>query len=242
MLNGLDLFSGIGGLSMALAPWVRPIAYCEIDRYCQAVLLSRMRDGTIRRAPIWDDVTTLLPSLLPRHGIDVIYGGPPCQDFSVAGSKRGLEGRRGSMALEMLRLVDDIRPSFVFLENVPGILSRGFWEVVSRLSALGYEYRHDVLSAYDMGAPHPRERVWLMAHAHGSRLQVSRGQSSSRAASLRQAAERGLQGEVWLPATGELRRVADGIRPGTHRIRALGNAVVPQCAREAFMRLMGLTA
>jgi len=72
MLNGLDLFSGIGGLSLALSPWVRPIAYCENDRYAQAVLLSRMYDGQLPSAPIWDDVTTLLPELLPGSEIDII--------------------------------------------------------------------------------------------------------------------------------------------------------------------------
>jgi DNA (cytosine-5)-methyltransferase 1 len=82
-MNGLDLFSGIGGISLALEPWVRTVAYCEQDRYAQGVLLSRMRSGGIDRAPIWDDVRTLNKSILPN--IDIIFGGFPCQDISVAG-------------------------------------------------------------------------------------------------------------------------------------------------------------
>jgi len=75
-MNGLDLFSGIGGIGIALEPWVRTVAYCERDRYAQGVLLSRMRSGDIDTAPIWDDVTTLRGDMLPR--IDIIFGGFPC--------------------------------------------------------------------------------------------------------------------------------------------------------------------
>lgn len=82
-LHGLDLFSGIGGIGIALELWVRTVAYCERDRYAQGVLLSRMRSGEIDRAPIWDDVTTLRGDMLPR--IDIVFGGFPCQDLSVAG-------------------------------------------------------------------------------------------------------------------------------------------------------------
>jgi len=92
VLNGLDLFSGIGGISLALDPWVRTVAYCERDRYAQAVLLSRMRAAQLCAAPIWDDVRTLRFELLPP--IDIITGGFPCQDISVAGAGAGLEGGR----------------------------------------------------------------------------------------------------------------------------------------------------
>ena len=119
MLNGLDLFSGIGGLSVALSPWAKPIAYCENDRYCQAVLLSRMSDGQIETAPIWDDITTLVSGMLPRNGIDIIYAGFPCQDISVAGTGKGLGGERSGLFFEIVRLASELRPRFVFLENVP---------------------------------------------------------------------------------------------------------------------------
>jgi DNA (cytosine-5)-methyltransferase 1 len=162
MLNGLDIFSGIGGLTTALSPWVNPKAYCEIDRYPQAVLLSRMANLELPSAPIWDDVRTLSKGMLPV--IDIIYGGFPCQDISLAGLGRGLAGERSGLVFEIFRLVKEIKPAFVFLENVPAIRTRGGERVVKELAALGYDCRWDCLSAYDVGAPHKRERWWLLAH------------------------------------------------------------------------------
>ena len=91
VLNGLDLFSGIGGISIALQEWVKPITYCESDAYCQAVLLSRMADGALYNATIWDDITTLDGAAFSGC-VDIIYGGFPCQDISIAGNGAGLAG------------------------------------------------------------------------------------------------------------------------------------------------------
>lgn len=242
MLNGLDLFSGIGGLALALKPWVDTVAYCEIDRFCQGVLLSRMADGTLSRGPIWDDVSSLSGAMLPA--IDIVYGGFPCQDISIAGLGKGLAGERSILVFEALRLVAELRPSFVFLENVTAIRFRGSSTIVGRLAELGYDCRWDVLGAHDLGAPHQRDRWWFLAHTNraglpepGSEpLQASPGEEP-----FRPPVKRGVQDEIWLPATGELCRVPDGLRPATHRIKSLGNAVVPQCAREAFCRLMGVS-
>ncbi len=171
-MYGLDLFSGIGGITKALEPYVQPVAYCENDRYAQAVLLSRMRDGLLPCAPIWDDVTTLRAESLPLLP-DIIYGGFPCQDISVAGRGEGLDGKRSGLFFEIARLIGEIRPRFVFLENVPAIRLRGGNTVVGTLAGLGYDCRWDLLSAADMGANHERERWWLLAHArHGGRGNV----------------------------------------------------------------------
>lgn len=243
MLNGLDLFSGIGGLTLALAPWVRPFAYCEADPYCQAVLLSRMADGCLPPAPIWDDVRTLRGDMVAGGGCDIIYGGFPCQDISIAGNGTGLEGERSRLFFEIARLVRDIRPPFVFLENVPAIAFRGLDQVTGVLAACGYDCRWDMLRASDVGADHQRERWWLLANTDSQRLERAGAQSLKESVgefSSDVTAERGVQGALWLPATSELRRIPDGIRPASHRLRALGNAVVPQCAREAFQRLSGL--
>lgn len=161
-MYGLDLFSGIGGLTKALEGYVQPIAYCENDRYAQAVLLTRMASGEIPLAPIWDDIRTLQPgSLAP---LDIIYGGFPCQDISVAGRGAGLAGERSGLFFEIARLVSEVRPRFVFLENVPAINRRGGDIVVGTLADIGYDARWDVLSAADVGANHVRERWWLLAH------------------------------------------------------------------------------
>jgi len=241
-MNGLDLFSGIGGLTSALLPWVRPIAYCENDRYAQAVLLSRMADCSLPAAPIWHDVRTLrwdrdLPT------IDIIYGGFPCQDISCAGNGAGLAGERSGLFFEIERLVSELEPSFVFLENVSAIRTRGADVVAGRLANLGYDCRWQTLSAADVGAPHRRKRWWLLAYSMRTRLQKSwREESKAEDLWRRSAAQRRVQDPFWLPTTGELRRVADGLSPATHRVKALGNAVVPQCAREAFMRLSGISS
>lgn len=164
-LNGLDLFSGIGGLTLALHEWVRPIAYCENDRYAQSVLLSRMHDGGLPIAPIWDDVRTLQNAHLPK--VDIIAGGFPCQNLSCAGRGEGLGGERSGLYLEIERIVRETNPAFVFLENVPAIRTRGLGRVVWGLSELGYDLRWTVVSAAEVGAPHLRKRWFLLAHASG---------------------------------------------------------------------------
>lgn len=163
MLNGVDLFSGIGGLSLALRDYVRPLAYCEIDRYAQSVLLSRMADGQLYTAPIWDDVRTLTGDMLPALHVDIVYGGFPCQDISAAGSRTGLEGKRSGLVFEALRLIKETWPAYVFFENVPAIRTRGAERVGKELAQLGYDSRWGLLSAYDVGAPHRRERWWMLA-------------------------------------------------------------------------------
>src|ERR1700685_2909567 len=102
-MRGLDLFSGIGGLTKALEGYVTPIAYCENDRYAQAVLLQRMSTGDLPSAPIWDDIRTLSGYKLPRRP-HIIYGGFPCQDISVAGRREGLAGKRSGLFFQILRL------------------------------------------------------------------------------------------------------------------------------------------
>lgn len=167
LLKGLDLFSGIGGISKALEPWVQTVAYCEQDRFCQGVLLSRMQSDDLIRAPIWDDVSTLSGGMLPR--IDIIFGGFPCQDISVAGHGKGLEGERSGLFFEIVRLVGELRPSFVFLENVPAITGRGLDRVLGELVTLGYDCRWGILSAAEVGALHKRERWFLLAYSSSKR-------------------------------------------------------------------------
>lgn len=183
MLNGLDLFSGIGGLTVALSPWVKPVAYCEKERYAQSVLLSRMGDGSVPRAPIWDDIKTLRgESLNPL--IDIVYGGFPCQDISVAGNGAGLAGERSGLFFEICRLVKEIKPAFIFLENVPAIRTRGLREVIRALTDLGYDCRWTRVSAQEVGANHKRERWFLLAHSNSTNIRNqqrrSRGKSGQR--------------------------------------------------------------
>jgi DNA (cytosine-5)-methyltransferase 1 len=166
-VNGLDLFSGIGAVSLALRPWVRTVAYCEILDYRRRVLVSRMEVGELETAPVWDDVRTLDALELAAIGatpVDIIFGGFPCQDLSCAGRGAGLAGERSGLFFEIMRLAGELRPRFVFLENVPAIRTRGAAAVGAELARLGYDCRWDHLSAYDMGAPHLRDRWFCLAH------------------------------------------------------------------------------
>jgi len=170
LLNGLDLFSGIGGISLGLKKFVRPIAYCENDRYAQGVLLSRMGSGDLPNAPIWDDITTLgREQIAELPTIDIIYGGFPCQDISCAGNRIGLGGKRSGLFFEIVRLAEIIKPKFIFLENVPAIRNMGLNTIGEELARLRYDCRWGVISAYDVGAPHLRKRWFLLAYAKGQR-------------------------------------------------------------------------
>jgi len=252
---------------MALAPWVRPVAYCEVDRYCQGVLLSRMSEGKLPVAPIWDDVRTLKGSYLPSSRVDIVYGGFPCQDISVAGHGKGLEGGRSGLFFEVIRLVEETNSPWVFLENVPAIRTRGLKEVIGAFTDLGYDCRWTCVSAAELGAPHLRKRWFLLAHSRsersgnesGRRSGSSRekqtepfnnGSKESLAYANKSGLEKLLEGQEKERKTAfgappwsiepDVGRVANGIQFRVDRIKALGNAVVPLQAREAFKRLMGL--
>lgn len=242
MLHGLDLFSGIGGLTVALAPWVLPVAYCENDRYATAVLLDRMANGKIPLAPIWDDVRTLQGDNLPS--VDMVYGGFPCQDISVAGAGKGLEGERSGLFFEIMRLADEVRPRFLFLENVPAITARGLGRVLGELSTRGYSARWTMLSAAEVGALHKRKRWWLLAYSQGERLErlrLERGAAKADAEERLPELGGGCWSAEWWQSEPKLGRVAHGVPNRVDRLKCLGNAVVPLQARTAFEMLMGLS-
>ena len=241
MLNGLDLFSGIGGLSVALSEWVRPRIYCEIDPYCQGVLLSRQNRGYIGTAPIWSDVSNLEGNRL-RHHIDIIYGGFPCQDISIGGLGKGLAGERSGLFFEIVRLAKEIKPKFIFLENVPAILTRGGSTVVHTLTKMGYDCRWCVVSS-SKHVNQRRERWFLLAKSSCMRQQERPRQ---RIQSIRETSLDAESGnyklsdmESWGTYARSMRK-DHGIPNRVDRVRALGNAVVPEQAKEAFKILMGI--
>jgi len=174
MLNGLDLFSGIGGIALALSQWVKPVAYCEIDRYAQGILLSRMRAGQLPIAPIWDDVRSLSRKNVLGQ-VDILTGGFPCQDISAAGAGIGLGGERSGLFQHIARLVVETNPRFVFLENVPAIRTRGLNCVAQTFTELGYDCRWTIVSAAEVGAPHLRKRWFMLAHSVRERGRLQQG-------------------------------------------------------------------
>lgn len=162
----LDLFSGIGGMSLA-ADWagVQTVAFCEIEPYCQKVLKRHWPC-----VPIYDDVRKLTKKRLKEDGviddertIDIVAGGYPCQPFSVAGKRRGTEDDR-HLWPEMFRIVRELRPTWVVGENVAGHVSLGLDDVLSDLESEGYQTRAFVLPALAVGAPHRRDRVFVVAY------------------------------------------------------------------------------
>ena len=162
-LNELALFSGAGGgiLGGHLLGW-RTVCAVEQNQYAASVLVARQNDGTLPPFPIWDDVCTF--DGRPWHGIvDVISGGFPCQDISAAGKGVGITGERSGLWKEFARIIGEVRPRYVFVENSPMLVNRGLGTVLGDLSALGFDAEWGVVSAADVGAPHERERIWIVA-------------------------------------------------------------------------------
>jgi DNA (cytosine-5)-methyltransferase 1 len=245
-VNGLDLFSGIGGMSIGLKEWVRPFAYCEIDPYCQGVLLSRQSNGVIDKGPIWDDILTLNAKNV-GCGIDIIYGGFPCQDISTLGNGEGLEGKRSRLFFEIVRLAKEIKPKFLFLENVSAITRRGGPAIAKIIAEMGYDCRWCVISAEGLMAPHKRERWFLLAHSNGepSRETYTKtlSQQEEQGPWLRHSRPnwRDGFGKHWKENKCPPFGMDDGLPFELDRARALGNSVCPQQAREAFKVLIGIT-
>lgn len=168
-LRELALFAGAGGgiLGGHLLGW-RTVCAVEKDPYAAGVLLARQNDGCLAPFPVWDDVCTF--DGRPWRGIvDVISGGFPCQDISVAGRGDGIDGERSGLWVEMARIVREVRPRYVFVENSPALTARGLGRVLGDLSALGFDAKWGIVAASDVGAPHRRERIWIVAHANSMR-------------------------------------------------------------------------
>ena len=167
-MNELALFAGAGGgiLGGHLLGW-RTVCAVEWETYPASVLCARQNDGLLPPFPIWDDVQTFDGK--PWRGIvDVISGGFPCQDISVAGKGVGIDGERSGMWGEMARIIHEVRPRFVFVENSPMLTSRGLGRVLGDLASMGFDARWGVLGAADIGANHQRDRIWIVAKQMGN--------------------------------------------------------------------------
>ena len=158
-MNVLDLFSGIGGFSLGLErAGMKTVAFCEVDKKCQAVLRKHWPN-----VPIFDDVSTLRGKDIEEK-IDVICGGFPCQDISLAGKGAGLEGKRSGLWSEFKRLIEEIKPKYAIIENVSALRSRGLDQVLREISEIGYDAEWHCITASSVGAPHRRDRIWIVAY------------------------------------------------------------------------------
>ena len=168
-MNELALFAGAGGgiLGGTLLGW-RTVCAVEIEPYPASVLAQRQNDGVLPPFPIWDDVRTFDGK--PWRGIvDVVSGGFPCQDISAAGKGVGITGERSGLWKEYARIVGEVRPRFFLVENSPMLTIRGLGTVLGDISSLGYDAQWGVVSAADAGAPHLRERIWIVAYSDSMR-------------------------------------------------------------------------
>ena len=249
-LRVLDLFSGIGGFSLGLegAGGFETVAFCEIEPYCRRVLAKHWPG-----VPCYDDVRNLTADTLRRDGIavDVICGGFPCQDISVANvTGKGLAGERSGLWREYARLVREIRPQFVVIENVAALLGRGLGDVLGDVSESGYDAEWFALPASALGAPHQRDRLWIVAYPGGSGRE---GHHSITSILERRAAaftvDRNPFSDAWRALDGGFAdlRTGDGLSVvvDRHRVKALGNAVVPQIPEligRAIMQAEGIAA
>jgi DNA (cytosine-5)-methyltransferase 1 len=223
-MRELSLFTGAGGglLASHLLGWT-PIAYVEIDDYCQRVLAQRIADGQLPCQPIFTDINSFASQVAPslRGLVDVVTGGFPCQDVSSAGRGGGLGGKKSSLWYAMLDCIAAIRPRFVFAENSPYLRSRGLQEVLEGLASVGYHAAWGVLGARHVGAPHRRDRLWIRAELADPDNEAERvvpehaevgstpGPGESNAPSPRRQ---------WVPSDpgGLQLRVSEGWRPWTH--------------------------
>ena len=273
----LDLFSGIGGFSLGLerTGGFETVAFCEIEEYPRKVLAKHW-PGVKQ----YEDVRQLTADRLRADGIsvDVITGGFPCQDISVAGAGAGIEGERSGLWSEISRLTGELRPRYVILENVSALLGRGLGRVLGDLAQIGYDAEWHCVPASAIGAPHRRDRIWIIAYARSLRVgELTRsrnlrdkerdysqaklrrdeltlgtsadgerkplaytnnqglqgreetGNTSCIGPRFQQQFERCLNGyrTAW-ETEPNVGRVAHGIPARSHRLKGLGNAVVPQ--------------
>ena len=321
----LDLFSGIGGFSLGLeAAGMETVAFCEREPFCQAVLKKHWPD-----IPCHEDVTTL-DGKQYNGTIDVIAGGFPCQDISLAGKGAGLAGERSGLWFEYLRIIKEVQPRYVIIENVSALRSRGLEEVLRSLAEIGYDAEWHCIPASAIGAPHRRDRIWIVAYtrsagrdagnvcqqrddgkpieqgrsiisaepseapspvANAESIGHSRGKPSNKASEKRTIEGGGQSEGLWItePCDADriqhdgiipdamceglegqrtlasrigtqlkdpsysrgwqsepnVGRVADGIPARVHRLKALGNSIVPQIAEiigEAIMQAEGEVA
>jgi DNA (cytosine-5)-methyltransferase 1 len=231
-MNVLDLFSGIGGFSLGLErAGMRTVAFCEIDPFCRRVLAKHWPS-----VPCYDDVRSLTAYNLRADGItpDVICGGFPCQDISEAGKGAGIDGERSGLWIEYARIISGVRPKFVLVENTSALLTRGLQRVIGDLAGIGYDAEWSIVSACALGAPHPRERMFILAYPEGEwRQQCGRFKFDA----VREVA-RNLHQRFREP---EPARVAYGIPNRTHRNSAIGNAVMPQIPEIIGRAIMSAT-
>ena len=257
-----SLFSGIGGFELG-AKWAfddagikhKVLWQCEQDKFCQKILKKHWPN-----IHIYDDITTINTKQLPH--VDILMGGFPCQDISIAGHMRGINAKRSGLFWEMYKIICDIRPQIVVLENVANFTICGLPAVLGAFAKIGYDAEWTTISAKQFGAPHVRKRVFVVcyiADANSKRPQKEKNVRNAhgkhnKASLFKIRNEQAKPGHVsanndakppnWhLEAPTSIYRVDDGIcrklyRTNNKRLKSLGNAIVPQCSKWVFDQII----
>lgn len=224
----LALFAGAGGglYGSLLLGWT-PICAVEKDRYRRAVLLARQRDGIFPRFAIHDDIRTFAGTLL-RGRVDVITAGFPCQPFSFAGKRLGADDER-NLWPETIRVIRDVRPRLALLENVPGLLSSGeyFGQILGDLAEAGFDAEWDVFSSCSVGAPHTRDRLFLLAYSARELGEKRLGDGQTKQGPLPANGHRANTSEWWMEPFAGIRGISNGVAGRRIRLEALGLGQVP---------------
>jgi len=244
-MNELALFAGAGGgiLAGKLLEW-RTVCAVELDLYAASVLVQRQDDGSLPCFPVWSDISTF--DGRPWQGlIDVVSGGFPCQDISQCGEGKGLEGAKSRLWWEMHRIIGEIRPKYVFIENTAELTFRGGAVIVGSLRKLGYVGCHGVLGGEETGAPVRGKRLWILAKAAGERGME------------KDTFQKGItvKEQIWctnkvtsmenikkdeLLSNSQIVRECNGVAYELDRIKAVGNGQSPRVAAIAFQTLKEL--
>lgn len=238
-LKVLDLFSGFGMFSLGLhrAGGFETVAFCEISEYPRKVLNARYPS-----VKIYEDVCALTLERLAADGIapNVICGGFPCQDLSVAGKGAGLEGKRSGLYREVIRLARDLRPKFILLENVAALLDRGLGVVLGDLAEIGYDAEWHCIPASYIGAWHRRDRVWLVAYPRSVEQQQCVKEPLFRQSDLQGQPTRSIEGWPGRPNLPSPRVCGkdDGPPNLVERIHGLGNGLHPGIAERIGRAVM----
>ena len=250
-MNELALFAGAGGgvWGGKLLGW-RTVCAVECEPYAASVLAQRQIDGFLPPFPIWDDVRTFDGK--PWRGVaDVVSGGFPCQDISIAGKGAGLDGERSGLWKEMARIVLEVQPRYVLVENSPMLVSRGLATVLADLAEMGFDARWGVVGADDVGAPHERKRMWIVGfhpdegYAGGDGFAAGEDKDFAERATAKAEQERhGWEHELGAVDVAQRAdsyagalRVLHGLADRSDRLAAIGNGQVPRVVAEAWRML-----
>jgi len=215
-----SLFAGIGGIDLGFErAGFETVFQVELDPFCRRVLAKNFpkADRSVT------DVKCGNSKSLPR--VDVLAGGFPCQDISVAGRGAGITGTRSGLWKEFHRIIGDLRPKYVLVENVPALLGRGLNVVLGDLTEIGYDAEWDCISAEDAGAPQVRQRTWILAYPASERQQ--KGHQHIRVLSPYPSSNPGTWNGRRVAEPG-IQRMVDGVSDQMDRLKSLGNSVVPQ--------------